>query len=1274
MPQVLGRMIWPAMVLWLVLVAMYVSGGRLLMAALPDLQEQIREELAGFLPPDFSIGSVSGRMDGFFPRFDLTDVSFAQGASAATTVQFNLASIRIDPWQSLLSGSVRFDQLLLLGPTIDIDLSRGEGEVALPKNVLGMINGFTRVLIRNAHIRLAGFGSSSAPGWMDFAVDLDLVRDRSQRQLRVAVASDKAIVLSAEGSGTGDPWEPGRFAGELHGSVDAKAFSRLASTLQLPFGAVGYLNFWLNINQGDTEMTVSAELDSVRLGSEAQQVNLDQLAFEGLLMGGQTGIQGWLQNLSLTTQAADLRLDRAYLMPQGTGWAIRTTEFPIADLSAALISSISLPQMAQDVLVALNPRGQIQGLELAVESLTAPLDSWQAAVRVKDASTDPFRAVPGLIGVDASITASDSGATAWIRTADFTLDLPRVYDNPIQLDQVLGRLIGRWQHDALFLERGLLLASAKNHDATVQFGIDIPLNRASSVSREMRLAVAVRDAPVSIRSSYIPRRLPTATYEWLETALPTGQATEVAFLWHGTLGPYGQASQTMQLAADLTQVRLEYQQQWPGISLPTAKLRLDDTRVGIWADEAVFADLGLSGVSAELQIAGGAAQLLAGAQSESPLNLLHSSLKRLPALAFLTPVLDDFSLSGQASTQALLGFDLVRIPETLDIQVSTLIGNGHLASTLLDLEVANINGRVTYDHATGFHSEALNAAVFGQPATIAMGPHWAPEASTRLAASIQVDASLEDLASWRGLSVPPAFKGDTTLAVGVSVSDTVAVTVRSSLQGIDIDLPLPWGKSAAGAAPIELQWHSADDPEWQFFWFGRLSGAFRLDDAGEPALWLDLTPRTRPKAFEGAIPERGTKVSGRIPQIDLNEWQVALEAMHWGDPTASTLLQFENVRIDDIIWRDQSLGWGSSTGVVSDGDIDMDIQTSWLTATVSHRPDAMNEFIVDWLDLSGLPELPQDWEQLDMPDPDGVLSDLVPVRITAGEVRRDGKRLGRAALTWDRSEQRGWQFFDIDAELVGITWQPGTKLSWLQQDNHQITQLMLDAQFLDIGDALEQLDIGRPMETKRGALRTHWLWPGGPMQFDLLKVEGSLDIDLASGAFLNANTGAEGALRLLSLLNLSGLFTRANVNQLFEPGVTFDRATGHFDFATGKLSIPNFAIEGSGGYFTFVSDIDLVAESIDGELVVTLPLVDNIPWVAALAGGLPVAAGTYLFSKIFEDQVNRMSSGVYSVGGTLDAPEVIFERVFDAQSKKPVGLRQTSSEESDEAESSSSEK
>jgi uncharacterized protein YhdP len=157
-------------------------------------------------------------------------------------------------------------------------------------------------------------------------------------------------------------------------------------------------------------------------------------------------------------------------------------------------------------------------------------------------------------------------------------------------------------------------------------------------------------------------------------------------------------------------------------------------------------------------------------------------------------------------------------------------------------------------------------------------------------------------------------------------------------------------------------------------------------------------------------------------------------------------------------------------------------------------------------------------------------------------------------------------------------------------------------------------------------------------------------------------------VRLFSLLNLAGLLQRANVTQLFEPGVAFSLAEGDLNFTAGTLAIPKFSIDGPGGGFSFTSDVDLVNEIIDGELTVTLPLVDNIPWVAALAGGLPLAAGAYLMSKVFEDQVKTLSSAVYDVSGSLSAPDVEFVRLFDASAAQS----ESAQVESDDDASSSS--
>jgi uncharacterized protein YhdP len=303
------------------------------------------------------------------------------------------------------------------------------------------------------------------------------------------------------------------------------------------------------------------------------------------------------------------------------------------------------------------------------------------------------------------------------------------------------------------------------------------------------------------------------------------------------------------------------------------------------------------------------------------------------------------------------------------------------------------------------------------------------------------------------------------------------------------------------------------------------------------------------------------------------------------------------------------------------------------------------------LDLQGLPTLSEEITDAAPPEPQGLVGGWMrQLPIYVEEVRRGDSDLGALSLVVDYRDGEGWQFRDIAGDFLGIKWLPSTHIDW-RIEGEEATTLSLSAELNDIAQSLSLVGVAPIVATRSGSIDAEWQWPGRPNDFQLVEVTGHMDLEMRTGSFTSANAEASGALRLLSLMNLSGLFRRANVTQLFDAGVTFDRAQGRFDFNEGMLNIPGFSVEGSGGYFNFSSDINLRDETVNGELVVTLPLVENIPWVAALAGGLPVAAGTYLVSKVFEDQVNQLSSGVYSVTGSLNEPDVVFERVFDAQSR-----------------------
>jgi hypothetical protein len=173
------------------------------------------------------------------------------------------------------------------------------------------------------------------------------------------------------------------------------------------------------------------------------------------------------------------------------------------------------------------------------------------------------------------------------------------------------------------------------------------------------------------------------------------------------------------------------------------------------------------------------------------------------------------------------------------------------------------------------------------------------------------------------------------------------------------------------------------------------------------------------------------------------------------------------------------------------------------------------------------------------------------------------------------------------------------------------------------------------------------VWPGGPQAFAAEALEGSVRLNLGRGRFVDPPEGTSGTLRMVSFLNLAGIVNRLRLSHLFEAGIPFDSVQSEAFFHSGTAEVPAMIVQGASSGFQFSGVTDLVSQTVEGELVVTLPVANNLPWVAALAAGLPIAAGVFVVSKVFQKQVNRFSSGVYKVSGPLDKPGVSFDRIFD---------------------------
>ena len=54
-----------------------------------------------------------------------------------------------------------------------------------------------------------------------------------------------------------------------------------------------------------------------------------------------------------------------------------------------------------------------------------------------------------------------------------------------------------------------------------------------------------------------------------------------------------------------------------------------------------------------------------------------------------------------------------------------------------------------------------------------------------------------------------------------------------------------------------------------------------------------------------------------------------------------------------------------------------------------------------------------------------------------------------------------------------------------------------------------------------------------------------------------------------------------------------------------------------------------------------LKISENIPWYAAIIGGIPALAGGIVFENIFEDTLDEVSTIKFEVGGVVDDPNLV---------------------------------
>ena len=205
--------------------------------------------------------------------------------------------------------------------------------------------------------------------------------------------------------------------------------------------------------------------------------------------------------------------------------------------------------------------------------------------------------------------------------------------------------------------------------------------------------------------------------------------------------------------------------------------------------------------------------------------------------------------------------------------------------------------------------------------------------------------------------------------------------------------------------------------------------------------------------------------------------------------------------------------------------------------------------------------------------------------------------------------------------------------------------------------AFKQIGIDPNFEMDTIFVETNISWQSLPWEFDYVQVLGDVYIEVEGLLIKNREDlqAQNNILRLVNIFNVTDSFekiTNLDFRKLYKSGFSADSVKGDILLTKDSIELKKPLVFKSGSSeFKWKGVIERdergYLDSLDLDVTMTLPLREYLPAYAFLLGG-PITAGVvYIAGKAFERNLDQISSGSWSITGTLQDPKTDFNGWFE---------------------------
>lgn len=1253
-------------VLLLMLLALYVSVGRELTPMVAEYHSEIEAQAQQALGFPLRIGRLEGSWEHFAPVLLVHDVTLGEAASA-----LHLQTVRVIPdvLGSLLGRQIKIADLQVDG--LRLNLQQGaDGQWALagwsagnksdspalsPEVVLAGLQRIDWLSLLNSQITLQPQGQP--PVSLTY-VNLSLRSTGSRQRLdgRLVLPDGQPLAWRLRSRLNPDAWA--KTEAELYLSAPMSDWARWVPAQLIPDWQLKKLQvggeFWLSFAKGHVQRAVARVHAPDLLGAYAQRqpVTLKDVTVNAYYDRIDSGFQLQLDSLAASigeTRWGDARLALVYQAEDAKHqqrWQLSADRLDLTPLAPVIKALAPLPEAVATLLERLAPRGAVRNLRLSYQPQAQAPQQVQFSANLERLAINPYDGIPGVENVSGSVVGDLGTGELRLASDDFVLNLDSLFPAPWHYKQAHAQLNWTLDEQELTISSPYIQLDGAEGKLAADMMIRLPL--ASDAASYMDLRVGIRDGDARYTEKYLPTRsagVSPALADWLKSSIRAGQIDQGMFQYQGALAPDAPAhSSSLSLYFRLHDAELAYQPGWPALRNASADVLIDDRGVRIQVVDGQVLDSTLSDVAVNIALPG-----KNGVVSVALDGALQSSVADGLKILQEAPIGTQQTFAGWQGQGPLTGRLKLDIPlegkQPPLIQVDFATAGAQLKISEPALTLNQLKGAFRFDSERGLSAPDIRAEVFGRQLRgkiVAAGKGG--RTLTRIEASGQV--ALKTLLTWQAITQPLPLSGELPYRLRLTLDgDDSQLQLDSTLKGLVVDLPAPFGKTAGEARYADFRMTLQGKERRYWFSYEDLASlvlAAPVDNILQGRGQLLLGPG------QASLPGKGLSVTGSLSVVDWDQWQAVskryVPAQNTASPSMLSALDVKVARFTgfgvllnnlDVQLARVKAGWSLK--------LDSDLVSGKVKL-----PDAQGEPMVAVLQRLQLPAADTaDAAASSTQDP---LASVAPSSIPAidlsiAQVLRGTDVLGAWSLK-ARPTASGVRVSELSVDLKGLL-VTGT-LNWDGRAGN--TRSSFDGRLggKNLADVLSAWGYAPNATSEKFRVNSKVEWPGSPAVFSVKQLSGSLDVKLTNGQFLEVKGGSGAALRVFGLLNFNSLGRRLRLDfsDLTDKGLAYDTVKGQLQGSNGDfLTSTPLTLSGAS---TVVLDgkVNLREETVDVRIRVTLPVASNLP-LAALAIGAPVIGGAiFVADKLFSGRLSSLTSVEYRAVGPLADPAITFVKPF----------------------------